>query len=179
MLKKKEISKNRLAVNLYEANLKRHPSVKGLFDEDGNMKSPTDSKDEFLLLNILNRNEKETDYISNNNNKEDENEENNKDKQQENNEKKRIMSVKINRVEEKLVNNKDTFYVEMNDEEKNEILKKKKENMKPKSKFSTIPLSYEFNDTQKKFDKDITDAMSKGKEYTEIEGKFINQLKKK
>ncbi len=89
------------------------------------------------------------------------------------------MSVKINRVEEKLVNNKDTFYVEMNDEEKNEILKKKKENMKPKSKFSTIPLSYEFNDTQKKFDKDITDAMSKGKEYTEIEGKFINQLKKK
>ena len=179
MLKKKEISKNRLAVNLYEANLKRHPSVKGLFDEDGNMKSPTDSKDEFLLLNIPNRNEKETDYINNNNNKEDENEENNKDKQQENNEKKRIMSVKINRVEEKLVNNKDTFYVEMNDEEKNEILKKKKENMKPKSKLSTMPLSYEFNDTQKKFDKDITDAMSKGKEYTEIEGKFINQLKKK
>ena len=87
MLKKKEISKNRLAVNLYEANLKRHPSVKGLFDEDGNMKSPTDSKDEFLLLNILNRNEKETDNI-NNNNGEDENEENNKDKHKENEEKK-------------------------------------------------------------------------------------------
>ena len=178
MLKKKEISKNRLAVNLYEANLKRHPSVKGLFDEDGNMKSPTDSKDEFLLLNILNRNEKETDNI-NNNNGEDENEENNKDKHKENEEKKRTMSVKINRVEEKMVNNKDTFYVEMNDEEKNEILKKKKENIKPMSKFSTKPLSYEFNDTQKKFDKDVTDAMSKGKEYTEIEGKFINQLKKK
>ena len=178
MLKKKEISKNRLAVNLYEANLKRHPSVKGLFDEDGNMKSPTDSKDEFLLLNILNRNEKETDNI-NNNNGEDENEENNKDKHKENEEKKRTMSVKINRVEEKIVNNKDTFYVEMNDEEKNEILKKKKENIKPMSKFSTKPLSYEFNDTQKKFDKDVTDAMSKGKEYKEIEGKFVNQLKKK
>ena len=46
-------------------------------------------------------------------------------------------------------------------------------------KFPTKPLSYEFNDTQKKFDKDITDAISKGNEYTEIEVKFINQLKKK
>ena len=58
---------------------------------------------------------------------------------------------------------------------KEEKVKIKKENIKPMSKFSTKPLSYEFNDTQKKFDKDVTDAMSKGKEYTEIEGKFIKK----
>ena len=50
MIKKNDSSKNRLGLNLFEANLKRHPSVKGLFDEDGNMKCPKDSKDELLLL---------------------------------------------------------------------------------------------------------------------------------
>ena len=65
------------------------------------------------------------------------------------------------------------------DEEKKEILKKKSEKAKQMPKFPTKPLSYEFNDTQKKFDKDIIDAISKGNEYTEIEVKFINQLKKK
>ena len=44
---------------------------------------------------------------------------------------------------------------------------------------SSEPLNYEFNDKQKKFDKDITDAMSKGEEYTKIEEKFSDQLKKK
>ena len=55
------------------------------------------------------------------------------------------MSVKINRVKEKAVDYKDTFYVEMNDEEKKNILNKKidKEN-------SSEPLSYEINDSQKK-----------------------------
>ena len=52
MIKKNDGSKNRLGLNLFEANLKRHPSVKGLFDEEGNMKSPTDSKDEFFILNV-------------------------------------------------------------------------------------------------------------------------------
>ena len=47
-------SKNKLSLNLFEANLKRHPSVKGLFDEKGDLKNPTDSKSEFLLLNINN-----------------------------------------------------------------------------------------------------------------------------
>ena len=39
-------SKGRLGLNLFEANLKRHPSVKGLFDEKGNKKSPVDSKND-------------------------------------------------------------------------------------------------------------------------------------
>ena len=188
MNKKNDSTKNRLGINLFEANLKRHPSVKGLFDEDGNMKSPKDSKDELLLLNIDNKSEKESNDTSNNENdekdkikeieKEYEKENENKEKK----EKIRTMSVQINRVEEKLVDNKDTFFVEMNyDEEKKqrkEIIKKKigsHKNLNNNSK----PLSYGFSDNQKKFDKDITEAMSKGKEFNEIEGKFAGQLKKK
>ena len=128
MNKKYENSKNRLGLNLFEANLKRHPSVKCLFDEEGNMKSPSQSKDELLLLNIDNKSEKESNDTSNNNGEEEENEEKekkikeiekenniNESKQNDKNDKK-IMSVQINRVEEKLVDNKETFFVEMNDE---------------------------------------------------------------
>ena len=170
MSQKKENSKNRLGLNLFEANLKRHPSVKGLFDEDGNMKSPTDSNDEFLLLSIAKNNDTLHFIGVKDNEKKDEN--------QQNNDKKQIMPVKINRVEEKVVNNKETFFVEMNEEDKKEIIKAKAQKKKPMSKFSGQPLSYEFNDTQKEFDKDITDAMSKGKEYEEIEEKFKDHLKK-
>ena len=44
---------------------------------------------------------------------------------------------------------------------------------------SSKPLDYRFTDSQNKFDKDVTEAISKGKDYNEIEGKFVNQLKKK
>ena len=192
MNKKYENSKNRLGLNLFEANLKRHPSVKCLFDEEGNMKSPSQSKDELLLLNIDNKSEKESNDTSNNNGEEEENEEKekkiqeiekenniNESKQNDKNDKndKKIMSVQINRVEEKLVDNKETFFVEMNDEEKKEILKKKIDIQQKIQKYSK-PLNYGFNDLQKKIDKDITEAISKGKKYSKIEVKFINQLKK-
>jgi len=191
MNKKNDSSKNRLGLNLFEANLKRHPSVKGLFDEDGNMKTPKDSKDELLILNIDNKSEKESNDTSNNENdekdkiKEIEKEyekENNKEDNKEKKEKIYTMSVQIHRVEEKLVDNKDTFFVEMNDDEekqqRKEIIKNKNGNQKYSNKNSK-PLEYKFNAKQKKFDKDITEAMSKGKEYNEIEGKFVGQLKKK
>ena len=187
MNKKNEATKNRLGLNLFEANLKRHPSVKCLFDEDGNMKSPSDSNDQFLLLNIDNKSEKESNDTSNNN-AEDENDEKEKTKEtgkddeienKENNKKIKTMSVQINRVGEKIVDNKETFYVEMSDEEIKERSKYVKKKTDKKSKFLGKPLSYGFNDTQKKFDKDITDSISKGKEYSEIEEKFMGQLKKK
>ena len=191
MIKKNDSSKNRLGLNLFEANLKRHPSVKGLFDEDGNMKCQKDSKDELLLLNIDNKSEKESNDTSNNENDEKDKikdiekeyeKENDKEDNKEKKEKIHTMSVQINRVEQKLVDNKDTFFVEMNyDEEKKqrkELVKKKSGNQNKANKDSK-PLAYGFNDKQKKFDKDITEAMSKGKEYNEIEGKFIGQLKKK
>ena len=172
MSQQNQNSKNRLGLNLFEANLKRHPSVKGLFDEDGNMKTPSDSKDEYLLLSIYNKNEtNDTLHYKGVDNNEEE------DKDKENNNKKETMPVQINRVEEKLVNNKETFYVEMNEEDKKEIIRAKEEKKNQMSQFSQ-PLSYEFNDTQKKFDEDVTDAISKGKEYTEIEDKFKDQLKK-
>ena len=168
MNKKKENSKNKLCLNLFEANLQRHPSVKGLFDEDGNMKAPTDSKDEFFILNIDNKSDEKESNDTSNINPDEENEEKDKDK-------KLTIPVKINRVEEKIVNNKETFFIEMNDENRYEIFKKLGNNYNSKM---GKPLSYKFNDSQIKFDKDVTDAISKGKEYSEIEGKFVNQLKK-
>jgi hypothetical protein len=173
MSQKTQNSKNRLGLNLFEANLKRHPSVKGLFDENGNMKIPTNSNNEYLVFNVSNKDgtNDTIHYIG-----VDKNEEENSD--EENNNKKEVMPVQINRVEEKVVNNKDTFFVEMNDEDKKEIIRIKEEKTKQMSKKTSKPLSYEFNDTQKEFDKDVTDAMSKGKEYEVIEEKFINQLKK-
>ena len=157
-------SKNKLSLNLFEANLKRHPSVKGLFDEKGDLKNPTDSKNELLLLNINNEiDEKDNDI----------NDINKGDVKKKRN---ASLPIKIDRVKEKIVDNKETFYVEMNDENRKEILNKNIE--KKKSKFSQ-PLSYEFNDSQKQLDKDVTNAMSEGKEYSEIEIKFVNHLKKK
>lgn len=191
MSKKNDGSKNRLGLNLFEANLKRHPSVKGLFDEEGNMKSPTDSKDEYLLLNIDGKSSNDT----SNNNSKDENDEKVKEieKEYENNKNKadekgkeekkqsKTMSVQINRVEEKIVDNKETFFVEMNEQERNERKESIKKNV-GEGYFLNLPkkpLNYRFNDSQKAFDKNITEAMSKGEEYNKIEDKFVNQLKKK
>ena len=157
-------SKNKLSLNLFEANLKRHPSVKGLFDEKGDLKNPTDSRNEFLLLNINSqideKDNKETDV----------------NKGEVKKKRNASLPIKIDRVKEKIVDNKDTFFVEMNDENRKEILKNNID--KKKSKFSQ-PLSYELNDSQKKLDKDVTNAMSEGKDYSEIEIKFVNHLKKK
>ena len=157
-------SKNKLSLNLFEANLKRHPSVKGLFDEKGDLKNPTDSRNEFLLLNIINQSDEKDNDI------------NDVNKGEVKKKRNASLPIKIDRVKEKIVDNKDTFFVEMNDENRKEILKNNID--KKKSKFSQ-PLSYELNDSQKQLDKDVTNAMSEGKEYSEIEIKFVNHLKKK
>ena len=173
MNNKNEKSKNKLGFNLHEEALfQKHPSVKGLYDEKGNLMTPSESNDEFYILDIKNKFDKNFENPSKSNEILEENGKK-KENDKENNQSSQI-SVKINRVSEKPVDYKDTFYVEMNDEEKKNILNKKidKEN-------SSEPLSYKFNDSQKIFDKEVTDAMSKGAEYTEIEGKFIDQLKKK
>ena len=170
MNNKNEKSNNKLGANLFEeAFFQKHPSVKGLYDEEGNLMTPTESNDEYFILDIKNKIDKNTN--NSNEKKEDNGIEKESDK---NNNQNTKMSVKINRVKEKPVDYKDTFYVEMNDEEKKNILNKKKDNEN-----SSEPLSYEFNDSQKKFDKEVTDAMSKGAEYTTIEEKFSDQLKKK
>ena len=126
-------SKGHLGLNLFEANLKRHPSVKGLFDEKGNKKSPVDSKNEVLLLNVDNKSEKESNDTSKN--QDDELEEKIKDIDLDNEEEKdenkdntfhkdniKQISVTINRVQEKLVDNTASFFTELNGEEKKECL---------------------------------------------------------
>ena len=72
--------------------MQRHPSVKGSFDEDGNMKEPTDSKDEFFMLNVDNKSDEKESNDTSNINPDEESEE--KDK-----EKKLIIPVKISMVE--------------------------------------------------------------------------------
>ena len=118
MNNKNEKSNNKLGFKLFEAeaDLQRHPSVKGLYDEEGNLMIPSKSNDEFFILDIKKRIEKN----SNTNNSNNKNEDNGKEKE---NDTKNRMSVKINRVKEKAVDYKDTFYVEMNDEEKKKYFK--------------------------------------------------------
>jgi len=175
-------SKNRLGLNLFEANLKRHPSVKGLFDEKGNKKSPVDSKNEVLILNADNKSEKDSNDTSKN--QEEELDEkfkdidlDNEDEKEESKSHKEInkISVKINRVQEKLVDNSDTYFTELNDEEKKQIIINREKYKSAKNNLS-VPLSYEFDDTQKEIDKNITEAMSKGKNFEQIEDKLKNKL---
>ena len=181
-------SKGHLGLNLFEANLKRHPSVKGLFDEKGNKKSPVDSKNEVLLLNVDNKSEKESNDTSKN--QDDELEEKIKDIDLDNEEEKddnkdntfhkdniKQISVTINRVQEKLVDNTASFFTELNDEEKKQIIRnREKYKTKKKNKLS-VPLSYEFDEKQKELDKNITEAMSKGKNLEEIEDNLKNKIK--
>ena len=175
-------SKNRLGLNLFEANLKRHPSVKGLFDEKGNKKSPVDSKNEVLILNADNKSEKDSNDTSKN--QEEELDEkfkdidlDNEDEKEESKSHKEInkISVKINRVQEKLVDNSDTYFTELNDKEKKQIIINRDKFKSAKNNLS-VPLSYEFDDTQKEIDKNITEAMSKGKNFEQIEDKLKNKL---
>ena len=166
-------SKNRLGLNLFEANLKRHPSVKGLFDENGNMKIPTNSNDEYLLFNISNKDgtNDTLHYIG-----VAKNEEEHSDK--ENNDKKEVIPVQINRVEEKPVDNTTSFFTELDDKEKQQIIKNRDKYKTSKTNLS-VPLSYEFNEEQKELDKHITEQMSKGKNFEEIESNLKYQTKNK
>ena len=178
-------SKSRLGLNLFETNLKRHPSVKGLFDEHGNKKSASNSKNEVLLLNIDNKSDKDSNDTSKNQEDEledkikdieDEKEEKNENKENKNTTK--SISVVINRVEEKQVDNSNSFFTELNDEEKKQIIRNR-EKYKTGKNNSSVPLSYEFDDKQKELDKNITEAMSKGKNLDEIENEFNIKLKNK
>ena len=180
-------SKGHLGLNLFEVNLKRHPSVKGLFDEKGNKKSPVDSKNEVLLLNVDNKSEKESNDTSKNHEEEIEDkikdmDLDNEDEKEENKdnvshkEYLKQISVTINRVEEKLVDNSSSFFTELNDEEKKQIIRNREKYKTTTQNKLGVPLSYEFDEKQKEIDKNITEAMSKGKNLDEIEDKLKNKI---
>ena len=181
-------SKGRLGLNLFEANLKRHPSVKGLFDEKGNKKSPSNSKNELLTLSADNKSEKDSNDTRKN--QEEELEEKIKDfekdiEKEDEKEKNeggggfiKTFSVAINRVEEKPVDNTTSFFTELDDEEKKQIIKNRDKYKKNTTNLS-VPLSYEFNKEQKALDKHITEQISKGKNFNDIEGNLKYQKKDK
>ena len=173
-------SKGRLGLNLFEKNLKRHPSVKGLFDENGNKKSPSNSKNEFLILNADNKSDDSTKNQSND--LDEKLKEFEKDEEKENEDAKEMLksnpiSVQINRVEEKEVDNSNTYFTKLDNEEKKQIINNNKKYKTNKNNLS-VPLSYEFNDEQKKIDQQIIEAMSKGKNLDQIEEKLKLKDKK-
>ena len=173
-------SKGRLGLNLFEKNLKRHPSVKGLFDENGNKKSPSNSKNEFLILNADNKSDDSTKNQSND--LDEKLKEFEKDEEKENEDAKEMLksnpiSVQINRVEEKEVDNSNSYFTELDNEEKKQIINNNKKYKTNKNNLS-VPLSYEFNDEQKKIDQQIIEAMSKGKNLDQIEEKLKLKEKK-
>ena len=169
-----------MGLNLFEKNLKRHPSVKGLFDENGNKKSPSNSKNEFLILNADNKSDDSTKNQSND--LDEKLKEFEKDEEKENEDAKEMLksnpiSVQINRVEEKEVDNSNTYFTELDNEEKKQIINNNKKYKTNKNNLS-VPLSYEFNDEQKKIDQQIIEAMSKGKNLDQIEEKLKLKDKK-
>ena len=173
-------SKGRLGLNLFEKNLKRHPSVKGLFDENGNKKSPSNSKNEFLILNADNKSDDSTKNQSND--LDEKLKEFEKDEEKENEDAKEMLksnpiSLQINRVEEKEVDNSNSYFTELDNEEKKQIINNNKKYKTNKNNLS-VPLSYEFNDEQKKIDQQIIEAMSKGKNLDQIEEKLKLKDKK-
>ncbi len=173
-------SKGRLGLNLFEKNLKRHPSVKGLFDENGNKKSPSNSKNEFLILNADNKSDDSTKNQSND--LDEKLKEFEKDEEKENEDAKEMLksnpiSVQINRVEEKEVDNSNSYFTELDNEEKKQIINNNKK-YKTNNNNLSVPLSYEFNDEQKKIDQQIIEAMSKGKNLDQIEEKLKLKDKK-
>ena len=173
-------SKGKLGLNLFEKNLKRHPSVKGLFDENGNKKSPSNSKNEFLILNADNKSDDSTKNQSND--LDEKLKEFEKDEEKENEDAKEMLksnpiSVQINRVEEKEVDNSNSYFTELDNEEKKQIINNNKKYKTNKNNLS-VPLSYEFNDEQKKIDQQIIEAMSKGKNLDQIEEKLKLKDKK-
>ena len=140
------------------------------------------SKNELLILNVDNKSEKESEDTSNNqdedNSKEiedikEEKESDTKTKK----EKIKSIPIKINRVEEKEVDNTKSFFTELNDDEIKQIVRNS-EKYKTINNKLTVPLSYEFAQEQKELDKNITNAMSKGEKYGDIEEKLKDQLKK-
>ena len=87
------------------------------------------------------------------------------------------ISVQINRVEEKEVDNSNSYFTELDNEEKKQIINNNKKYKTNKNNLS-VPLSYEFNDEQKKIDQQIIEAMSKGKNLDQIEEKLKLKDKK-
>lgn len=148
-------TKKKLDINRIEASLIRHPSVKSLFDDEGNQKIPSNdiNKNNLYIFNIKNNDIKDDEDIMP------------KTKIETN------VFVKIDKCEHKIVDNTETFFVDSGI--KNNVVSKSTKTIIEK------PAMYRFSNEQKELDDEVTKDMSEGKDYEIIEQKFLGLLKNK
>ena len=149
----------RLSINQNEENLKRHPSVKSLFDDNGNKIIPSND-----VVNNSNNYLYNIEIKNNTDNKQDFNHEN--------------IMIKIDKCDHKIVNTKETFYIEAENNVNNNSYNNVNINVNINKKIIK-PLLYELDNTQKLIDEEITKEMAEGKDYKIIEQKFLSLLKRK
>ena len=142
----KKLSLNRLAVIKEDSSVNKHPSVKNLINQ---MNNPEPIPSSFINnINVINNENLSNKNLQSN------------------------IGINIITCEHKIIDDKDTYFVQAN-ENKNKKKMEKKNNKKIKKS-----IFYEFNDEQKKMDKKITNLMEEGKDYKIIEKQFQGLLKK-
>lgn len=189
----KGTSKNMLSIEKPEVKLVKHPSAKGLCDENGEILTPSNTiKNEILQFKI----DSNDNYILNSLNSSNNNEllhhkEKNEGIKDEGNSKKSFF-IQINTCDYKKIDEKESFYVEVpkvncnKDNNINNFINSvsiNSNNTKNKTNLLNIninpqPLFYGFDSAQYNFDKEITNSISKGEDYKVIENKFLTALKK-
>ena len=145
---------SRLCINLKEENLKRHPSVKSLFDVNGNKitsqdNSVNNSENYSFNIEIKNKNEKKKNLNPEH------------------------ITIRINKCDH-ILDTKETFYIEAENNVNNNIYNNVNINEK-----IIKPLFYELKKDQKIIDEEITKEIAEGKDYKIIEQKFLSLLKRK
>ena len=141
-----KVSKNRLFL-AKDSNIERHPSVKNLLNQINNPE-PIPINNYKINNNILISTDNENSQKSNIN-----------------------IGINIIPCEHKIVDEKESFFIESN--ENNHILKNSMNKLNiPKPSFYTL------NEEQQKLDKKITNLMEEGKDYITIEKQFKDVLKK-
>ena len=139
----------RLGLPKPEISLQKHPSVKSLFKSD----DTKEKNDIEQNTNFLFGNNAEDSSINIQKNKTN-------------------FGINIISCDHKIMNDKETFFIEQN-------IENNLPNEKERSNIKIIPLKYEFDEKQKKLDALITKQMAKGEEYKIIEKNFIGLLKVK
>ena len=153
---KLQYTEKKLNIERLEASLIRHPSVKSLFDDKGNPKTPSNdsnNKNDIYKFNIKNNEEKDDEELRP------------RTKSEAN------VFIKIDKVEHKIVDNKESFFVDSG--KTNNIISNSTKVINQR------PAMYKFSNEQKELDDIVTKDMSEGKEYGVIEKKFLSLLKNK
>ena len=141
-----KVSRKRLALIKEDPSVIKHPSIKNLLNQINN-------PEPIPFINNINVNNINQIHYDN--------------KNLQNN-----VGINIITCDHKLIDDKDTFFVQANENSSKKRIENKN-NLKIKKS-----IFYEFNDEQKKLDKKITNLMEDGKDYKIIEKQFQGLLKK-